>query len=111
MNVNPLDRPAFFFGDARCQYSVRQIEDFIESGITDVSEIVHTISLPLRAGDISKSKTLTLHDLLTLAVEVEASNWCDLGDSRGIGRSNALDATQGIFGGTNGEPVTIPDKL
>jgi len=71
MSEQASNRAAFFFDDARCQYSIRQIEDFIASGVTDADAIVHTISLPIRARDIVQSKTLTLHDILSSQLAAE----------------------------------------
>jgi len=72
MRDQASNRLAFFFDDARCQYSARQIEDLVASGVTDANAIVHTISLPLRAGDVSQGKTLTLHDILSSEFAAEA---------------------------------------
>ena len=42
----------YYFNDARCQYSLEQLQSLLKDGIIDTETTVHTVCLPFKAGDL-----------------------------------------------------------
>jgi hypothetical protein len=57
MNIDPYDKPIFYFTDERFLYSANQIRTLVKDGVAKPDEIVHLVEvLSFKAGDIAKHK-------------------------------------------------------
>ena len=65
MSINPLDQPAFHFGDMRCTYSANQIASLVAEGITSPDTLVYpTDAVAFKAGAVAQHGLPPLAELV-----------------------------------------------